>query len=178
MNSAPSPRPWRIPEVGLIPTEIWSTDGAIVARGVSPLNAALIVDAVNNADSWRSAYINARTERNAFLLEREQLRANLAEALAHANECALDAAAEHAARARAVEEAQREANMERERLRDIVRRMMEKLAVLNAGYRLMLSEGPEDAEMADLCTRVDSLIREARAALGAGENPTGEGVGE
>jgi len=55
---------------------------------------------------------------------------------------------------------------ERDRLRDIVRRMMEKLVVLNAGYRLMLSEGPEDAEMADLCSRIDALVREARAAIG------------
>lgn len=55
---------------------------------------------------------------------------------------------------------------ERDRLRDIVRRMMEKLAVMNAGYRLMLSEGPEDAEMADLCTRIEALVREARAAIG------------
>ena len=52
-----------------------------------------------------------------------------------------------------------------DRLRDIVRRMIVKLAVLNAGYRLMLSEGPEDAEMADLCTRTEALVREARAAI-------------
>jgi len=58
---------------------------------------------------------------------------------------------------------------ERDRLRDIVRRMMEKLVVLNAGYRLMLSEGPEDAEMADLCSRIDALVREARAAIGEGQ---------
>lgn len=67
---------------------------------------------------------------------------------------------------------------ERDRLRDIVRRMVEKLAVLNAGYRLMLSEGPEDAEMADLCARTEALVSEARAAIGEGETPTGKGVGE
>ena len=61
-----------------------------------------------------------------------------------------------------------DARAEIDSLRDIVRRMMEKLAVLNAGYRLMLSEGPEDAEMADLCTRTEALVREARAAIGEG----------
>lgn len=59
-----------------------------------------------------------------------------------------------------------DARAEIDGLRDLVRRMMEKLAVLNAGYRLMLSEGPEDAEMADLCTCTEALVREARAAIG------------
>lgn len=53
MSDEASPRPWRIPEVGLVPTEIWSADGTPVARGVSGLNAALIVDAVNERDRLR-----------------------------------------------------------------------------------------------------------------------------
>lgn len=36
--------------------------------------SAVVVEAVNNIDSWRGAYIKARTERNAFLLERDRLR--------------------------------------------------------------------------------------------------------
>ena len=39
-----------------------------------PETARAIVDAMNNEDSWRKAYIKARTERNAFLHERDQLR--------------------------------------------------------------------------------------------------------
>jgi len=49
-----SPRPWRIPEVGLVPTEIWSADGTLVARGVSGLNASLICDAVNGRERLRA----------------------------------------------------------------------------------------------------------------------------
>lgn len=56
---------------------------------------------------------------------------------------------------------------ERDRLHDLVRRMMERLAVLNAGYRLMLTECP-DAGMADLCARIEALVREARVAIGEG----------
>lgn len=47
ITTTASPRPWRIPEVDSIPTEIWSADGTPVARGVSGPNAALIVNAVN-----------------------------------------------------------------------------------------------------------------------------------
>ena len=43
---------------------------------------------------------------------------------------------------------------------------MEKLVILNADCRTMIYEGPEDAEMADLCSRVDAFVREARAAMG------------
>lgn len=75
MTDEPSPRPWRVNSV---------TGGHISDANGNPVcfcvgsncgeRAALIVDAVNNADSWRSACIKARTERNAFLLERDRLR--------------------------------------------------------------------------------------------------------
>lgn len=48
------------------------TDSGVYPPG--PETARFIVDAVNNADSWRKGYIKARTERNAFLLERDRLR--------------------------------------------------------------------------------------------------------
>lgn len=61
--------------------------------------------------------------------------------------------------------AERERTIARDRLHDLVRRMMGKLADLNAGYRLMLTVCP-DAEMAGLCARIEALVREARAAIG------------
>lgn len=57
-----SPRPWRIPEVGLVPTEIWSADGTLVARGVSGLNASLICDAVNGRDRLAADEARYRTD--------------------------------------------------------------------------------------------------------------------
>lgn len=77
MTNEHSPRPWRITHPG----EIEDANGKLlynlrdcIGGGVDEANAALIVNAVNNADSWRDAYIKARTERNAFLLERDRLR--------------------------------------------------------------------------------------------------------
>ncbi len=85
MTNEPSPRPWRVDEsIGGWKTCVSDANGNPVAScwGGGPTEqqekaesvAALIVDAVNNADSWRDAYIKARTERNAFLLERDRLR--------------------------------------------------------------------------------------------------------
>lgn len=68
----------------------------------------------------------------------------------------------------------RRAEAERDRLRDLVRRMIGKLAALNDGYALLLRTTP-DADMAELCGEVYELVREARAALGEGETPTGKG---
>ena len=77
----PSPCPWRA-----IHARILDARGKTVCvcekdsmHGMSDdetakYDAVLIVDAVNNADSWRDACIKARTERNAFLLERDRLR--------------------------------------------------------------------------------------------------------
>ena len=62
----------------------------------------------------------------------------------------------------------RRAEAERDRLRDLVRRMIGKLAALNDGYALLLCITP-DADMAELCGEVYELVREARAALGEGE---------
>lgn len=71
-----SPRPWSVvdPHYEDAGVEIFDAEGARVCYDLITADAALIVDAVNNADSWRKAYIKARTERNAFLLERDRLR--------------------------------------------------------------------------------------------------------
>lgn len=79
MTNEPSPRPWRVVDYAQCPglADIFDASGSpsgLVAGELKPADAALIVDAVNNADSWRSAYIKARTERNAFLLECDRLR--------------------------------------------------------------------------------------------------------
>lgn len=74
-----SPRPWRVidkpnGQLVLYTSIIECCDGRKVAFVCRSADAALIVDAVNNEDSWRRGYIKARTERNAFLLERDRLR--------------------------------------------------------------------------------------------------------
>lgn len=88
-----SPRPWSL----FVHDEQGGGDGevSICAEGewIATMNqrrssakadAALICDAVNERDrlnedieSWRRGYIKARTERNACLLERDRLRADL-----------------------------------------------------------------------------------------------------
>jgi hypothetical protein len=83
--------------------------------------------------------------------ERDRLRDELAAALHLADECSRDAAAVHAERARAVEEAQSEANLRADRLADIVRRLSRHLE------NYITSESEND------------LLREARAAIGEGE---------
>ena len=73
--SARHPYPWSISDVdanGFRP--VFDANGWFVASVIDDEDAAHeIVDAVNNADSWRDAYIKARTERNALLLERDRL---------------------------------------------------------------------------------------------------------
>jgi len=125
-----SPTPWRVvhgPSRGLV---ILDAGGEAVAATLDPArqrseaDAAFIVEAVNG----------------------------LADALAHADDCARAAVTEHSARARAVEDAQREANMRADRLRDLVRRLADALDTFAA---------IEDREI--------DLVREAREALGEGE---------
>ncbi len=85
MSDEASPRPWHVEEsIGGWKSCVADANGNFVAScwGRGPTEqqekaesiAALIMDAVNNEDSWRRGYIKARTERNAFLLERDRLR--------------------------------------------------------------------------------------------------------
>lgn len=125
MTNEPSPRPWSLfvhgeqeggdGEISIVAEGEWIATMNL-RRSTAKADAALIVDSVNNADSWRDAYITARTERNAFLLERD-------------------------------------------RLRDIVRRLVNQFGNLTS-YE-------DDA----------AILREARAAIGEGETPNGKGVG-
>lgn len=68
MTNETSPRPWHVvdPNYEDAGVDIIDAEGARVCRDVISADAALIVDAANNVDSWRDAYIKARTERNAF----------------------------------------------------------------------------------------------------------------
>ena len=173
MSNETSPRPWRVEEnvVGWTSFIVDANGDGVAAcwrtargddekeRQYNEANAALIVDAVNERAKFEEArmefpdfrpVIIAAGQRDAAIAERDRLRDELA------------------CKTRNYEDVIAHHQRTEECLRDIVRRMMEKLAVLNAGYRLMLSEGPEDAEMADLCTRTEALVREARAALGEG----------
>lgn len=81
----PSPRPWCIGESASGTMScIHDAKGEHIVScfGIpTEADAALIVDAVNNEESWRDAYIKARTECNALLLERDRLRDIVREAL-------------------------------------------------------------------------------------------------
>lgn len=149
----PSPRPWRTPHPG----EIEDANGYIlynlrycIGGGVDEANAALIVDAVN--------YYRPDLHCDWRELTPE-------DAVAHCREVATrlgdtPCARDHLQLAAWIED--------RDRLRDLVRRMLEKLAIMTAGYRCMLQSAP-DADMADLCLRTEAIIRDARAALAVEE---------
>lgn len=76
------PTPWRAEgrengRRGRLRREFWAVldrNEFFVAEGLDERTAREIVDAANERDSWRRGYIKARTERNAFLLERDRLR--------------------------------------------------------------------------------------------------------
>lgn len=152
----PSPRPWRAEKnvVGWTSFIVDANGDGVAAcwrtargddekeRQYNEVNAALIVDAVN---------------------ERDRLRDELAAALRLADECSRDAAAVHAGRARAVEEAQSEANRRADRLADIVRRMADLSESLLANYEYRYRE---DANSMAFVENTRGFLREARAAIG------------
>ena len=93
MTDESSPRPWHVMRFSEEdePDRIVDANGDEVAIELLEADAALIVDAVNNADSWRGAYIKARTERNAFLLERDRLRDLVKRMIPFVEKCHSDA---------------------------------------------------------------------------------------
>lgn len=158
ITTTASPRPWRIPEVDPIPTEIWSADGTVVARGVSGPDAVLIVKAVNQYDEVAMQNTDSNGGRQY---------ASLAQARR-----------EERYRKRLVKEAE-ELRAERDRLRDIVRRMLplaevaEKYADVEAETikGICARKGVDPSVVDAIREKNANLLREVRAAIGEGDKP-------